>query len=193
MFVGALRAINGWATRNGLAAAMLAAGGKNCTCDLVVQNATEPRIDWRRNALFTGFGLAWIGAGQYFLFNRLFPYWLPGLVAARTLPAAAGAAFLDAGVHMPFLYLPVFYTLREFALKPELTLGGSVRAGMRFYREHVWTDAPLQFCIIYPTQLLNFKLNPPHLRVPTAVLAGAVWVSCLSFLRGNRSREDEKG
>ena len=84
------------------------------------------------------------------------------------------------------MYLPTFYCLRELS-KPstaERTPSEVISLGIGSYCQNIWEDVKVQACIFVPVQVLNFGLNPPHMRVPTTVAAGAVWISALSFLRG---------
>ena len=111
--------------------------------------------------------------------------------------AVAAAVVLDNCVHIPLLYLPIFYCMREAAMpaapQPSAAAAapGVIGRGLESYRQNVWSDISVQACIFVPVQVLNFGLNPPHLRVPTTVAAGAVWISALSFLRGGgRPSED---
>jgi hypothetical protein len=182
----ALDALNSWALRNPLSAAVGVGGTKNGVCDACVQVAASERFDWRRNAIFVAFGLGYVGAAQYMVFNRIFPRLLPSLNGAMRWRGVLGAVALDNFVHIPFFYLPTFYCMREFA---NGEAGRSPRevlqAGLRWHREHFFGDVSLQACIFVPVQLMNFGFNPPHLRVPTVVAAGVVWISALSLLRGN--------
>ena len=100
--------------------------------------------------------------------------------------AVAAAVVLDNCVHIPCLYLPTFYCMREFSKPASSTLAPAdvVRLGLGDYRSNLWDDVCLQACIFVPVQIANFGFNPPHLRVPTVVAAGAVWVTCLSYFRG---------
>ena len=138
--------------------------------------------------MFTAFGFLYVGAAQHALFNHLFPRLLPGL-AKRSLSSVVAASLLDNFVHMPFAYLPVFYCIREVAHSDTSSLPQAVSDGLGFYREHFAEDVGLQALIFMPVQMANFRFNPPHLRVPTVVAAGVVWISLLSLLRGDRSKE----
>ena len=102
----AFDALNGWASRNPLSAAVGIGGAKNGVCDACVQAAASERaFDWRRNAIFVVFGLGYVSAVQYFAFNRLFPWLLPGLNGGARWRSVFGAVALDNFVHIPFFYL----------------------------------------------------------------------------------------
>lgn len=210
MLLRLLSRLNDAAARRPAATAVGIGGAKNLTCDGLVQAATSDGFDARRAALFTTFGLVWVGGVQFALFNRLFPALLPGLAhqsrsvcapgASRIIArlcalgrrstlraqAVAAAVAVDNCVHIPLFYLPAFYSMREFSIPSERELSPSevIGRGLRSWQQNLRGDLSVQACIFVPVQVLNFGLNPPHLRVPTTVAAGAVWVSALSFLRG---------
>ena len=56
------------------------------------------------------------------IFNRVLPRFLPGLLQGKLKPAAKAVIF-DQAVHMPFLYLPCFYFIREIGKNPDAVLG----------------------------------------------------------------------
>lgn len=134
----------------------------------------------------------WAGGAQYALFNKLFPRILPGLTARNPhVKSALSAAVLDNFVHIPVFYLPVFYTVQQVALHPERPPMENVREASRLHRENIFWDQVRNVTIMMPVQIANFKLNPPHLRVPTVLLAGVVWVVALSVTRGDVDEGDE--
>ena len=186
--MNALRQVNAFATRFALPTAVAVGATKNCVCDYAVQKATEERVCWRRNLCFTAFGAIYVGGVQYFIFNRIFPRLIPGLAATRaerTKSAVATAVVLDNGVHIPFLYLPGFYCMREAAYSPpERPAAETIDAALQNYVANVKQDALMQAGVLVPVQIVNFAFMPPHMRVPLVVLGGAVWVSLLSFFRG---------
>jgi len=176
---------------NGASFAMMSGGTKNLLCDVAVQcytNPAERTIDWRRASMFGGFGFGYVGGVQYVLLNRIFPAVIKDFSDCplkRTAKAIRTAVFLDCCVHVPFLYLPVFYSLRAWALHPELSTRAALECGFRSYQENVWSDALLQASIFIPLQYANFRYSPPAMRVPVLVGAGAMWASLLSYLHGS--------
>lgn len=178
-----LAGLNGWARAHPMVAACGIAGLKNLGCDLFVQlSVGDGKVDWRRSLTFVTFGIGWVGGGQYTLFNRVYPRLLPGL-QERRFRSVAGATFLDNFVHIPFLYLPLFYMTREVAF------GGFhptfATAAIQKWRKNLPEDVVLQAGIFVPAQAFSFAVNPPHLRVPFIVTVGIVWIALLSYLRGD--------
>ena len=132
--LGLVRGVNARMAARPLAAAVLVASTKNVAADLIVQKAVEQKeaIDWRRTALFGGFGMLFVGAAQY----KVLVQWAPrvfGLSAAgtkhsarRTWAAARVVAF-DQLIFCPFMYLPTFFVMREVALNTGSLPGGVCR------------------------------------------------------------------
>ena len=62
---------------------------KTTAADVLVQTAIEGRsldsLDVRRTAVFTVFGGAWMGVGQYLLYCRAFEVMVPGTTAGASL------------------------------------------------------------------------------------------------------------
>lgn len=149
--------------------------------------------DLRRSACFLAFGVGWLGAGQYFVFNKVVPRVVPAASGSNLrFPTAVLCGACDWAFHMPFLYLPVFYCVREVATRPELG-ADAIPSGFERYKANVWDDTLKSALIFGPVQTLNFWIQPPHLRVPTVVTAAVVWNAYLSYSRGDRSREKERG
>ena len=82
--------------------------------------------------------------------------------------------------------------MREVA-HSDASLSHAVATGLGFWRAHIFDDAALQAAIFMPVQMFNFRFNPPHLRVPTLVVAGVVWISALSLLRPGRCSRTAAG
>ncbi|KAJ8600898.1 hypothetical protein CTAYLR_007000 [Chrysophaeum taylorii] len=177
-----LQGVNAWMRAAPLVTACVVAGAKNSVCDAVVQLCEQKqRFDFRRNATFAVFGVGWVGAGQYWLFNRIYPWVLPGL-ASRRPGSVAAVTLVDNLGHIPFVYLPVFYTVREVA---HGNYGEFLSVALGSWRHNFAEDVGLQAAIFVPAQVFNFAVNPPHLRVPFLVGVGVVWVSLLSHFRGD--------
>ena len=64
----------------------LMTGAKTCIADLLVQTQYEQRehIDWRRNFVFSSFGLCYLGAFQYVQYTLWFPRIFPGTTTLDT-------------------------------------------------------------------------------------------------------------
>ena len=111
------------------------AAAKTSAADLMTQTVVEKKsfpngIDWKRNASFTVFGLPYLGGFQYWLQVNMFRKMFVGtalFARSRRCPAwtrwqkwstpplsviAKQIAF-DIAIHMPFMYFPTFYCVKE--------------------------------------------------------------------------------
>jgi hypothetical protein len=109
---------------------LLVATGKTMAADLMVQVVTEGKkldeIDWKRNGIFVVFGFTYLGGFQYWLMVNKYRQWFPTMDRFAKLPFAEKVkdipGILDAGkmvlfdifVHLPFIYFPTYYTVKEF-------------------------------------------------------------------------------
>jgi len=109
---------------------LLVATGKTMAADLMVQVVTEGKkldeIDWKRNGIFVVFGFTYLGGFQYWLMVNKYRQWFPTMDRFAKLPFAEKLkdipGIIDAGkmvlfdifVHLPFIYFPTYYTVKEF-------------------------------------------------------------------------------
>eukprot|EP00927_Polykrikos_kofoidii_P055257 TRINITY_DN49538_c0_g1_i1.p1 TRINITY_DN49538_c0_g1~~TRINITY_DN49538_c0_g1_i1.p1 ORF type:complete len:216 (-),score=30.78 TRINITY_DN49538_c0_g1_i1:33-626(-) len=188
-----LASLNAWMARHAVVTAALAGTSKTSGCDFCVQRFAERRdtVDWRRNAAFASFGLSWVGCGQYFLFNKVFPFLVPGINGRARLLPIISVTMMDSFVHIPFLYLPIFYLFRAIAHEPLKGPQEVLEVAVLSWRTNLLSDVRMQCSIFAPVIAFNFAVNPPHLRVPFTVAAGILWVCVLSFSRGAQD-EGEK-
>ena len=84
-------------------------GAKTCVADLLVQTKWEEResIDWRRNAVFSSFGLLYLGAFQYVQYSVWFPRLFPGTGAFDVAQRVAFDQIINTGMW----YYPLFYVV----------------------------------------------------------------------------------
>lgn len=103
---------------------------KTSAADLVVQTVAEGKqlseVDWRRNGIFVVFGFAYLGGFQYWLMVNKYRQWFPTMDKFAKMSFADKlkypAGMLDAGkmvlfdviVHLPMMYFPTYYTVKEF-------------------------------------------------------------------------------
>jgi len=170
--------------------AVLLGGFKNGIIDLSMQYFTNNKnksINWKRVGLFTIFGFSYTGGGQYILFNKIFPRILPGGINyGKVKKGLIGGIILDNFIHMPFIYMPIFYCMREYAYSNNI--GSAINNGIEYHKQCFIEDVTIQACIFIPFQTFNLGFNPPHLRIPVLCLASTLWVSILSFYRGGKEK-----
>ena len=179
--------INNLILLNPFLSAVLMGGFKNGIIDLSMQYFTNNKksINWKRVCLFAIFGFSYTGGGQYILFNKIFPRILPGGINyGKVKKWLIGGIILDNFIHMPFIYMPTFYWMREYTYSNNIS--NAINNGLKYHRNFFIEDVTMQACIFIPFQTFNLGFNPPHLRIPALCPASMLWVSILSFYRGDK-------
>ena len=172
---------------------------KTAVCDLLVQRYIEGKeaIDWKRNAVFTVFGFAYLGVGQWFIYQTLFKRLFPGMgeFASQTLrqklanPAGIRALFgqvaLDNFVHYPVVYFPIFYTFKEYLQCGTAGEGHAATFGsaMSKYKVNAFEDNTKMWMLWVPGDLMIYAV-PLWMRLPLNHGLSFIWTCYLSFLRG---------
>jgi len=147
-------------------------------------------IDWRRNAGFCTFGFLYLSLGQYWLYNKLFHKLCAPLKANYGYGVTVAAkVFLDQAIHHPFVYFPVFYSIKAAV------------EGRNW--EWVWSKYTNEFresvkqlwMIWVPCQIVNFAVVPMHYRIPFVAAVSFVWTTVLSVMQGSfdAKRKEELG
>mmetsp|Transcript_87810 Transcript_87810/g.196273 ORF Transcript_87810/g.196273 Transcript_87810/m.196273 type:complete len:205 (-) Transcript_87810:173-787(-) len=166
-----------------LAAAVLLCGVKTCAADVFVQKVLERHdVDWRRNFVFTAFGLGYLGGFQYFLYARWFPRWFPGKGMGSTLKCVAFDQTINTGVW----YYPLFYVVQDGVMNSRMD-AKTLQDGSARYCRNITQDMTNCWKLWVPAQLLNFSIVPLHWRAPFCAGVSLFWTCILSFMRGNMS------
>jgi hypothetical protein len=126
------------------------------------------RVDWARNATFATFSGAYLGIGQHFIYNVAFTrIFGPG----QELRTALMKVVADATVHVPCIYLPLYYPFKTVALGEGSALDGLVR-----YKADAY-DVLTTYWSMWPAfHLFNFKVTPPELRIHLIAVVSFVWL-----------------
>lgn len=109
---------------------LIVATGKTAAADLMVQSVAEGKslaeVDWKRNAIFVVFGFAYLGGFQWYLMVHKYRQWFPTMDTFAKMSFAEKikyhAGILDAGkmvlfdifIHLPLMYFPTYYAVKEF-------------------------------------------------------------------------------
>lgn len=180
-FVAIGTAYNNAAKKNPATVGIITTVIKTSAADAFAQLAVERKseLDWKRNGLFTAFGMTYLGMWQYQLYARLFPAWTPAItrLVGPTFIAPA-LVFLDQAVHHPLLYFPSFYLLRG-AIE-----GSPVSSSLSKCYDDMYENLTALWTIWVPAQMINFSFVPLHLRVPYVAGVSFLWCIVLSGLRG---------
>uniref|UniRef100_A0A7S0Q7Q4 Uncharacterized protein n=1 Tax=Coccolithus braarudii TaxID=221442 RepID=A0A7S0Q7Q4_9EUKA len=153
--------------------------------DIFAQNFEQAeRIDWRRTAIITSFGCLMGSGPVYFLFSYLYPTRIRPLVQHSRVASLSAFIAMDLGVLMPFVYLPVFYAVREVGYSPATHVRDSILKGWIRYKEGVFADMRAATAIMVPQDACLVFLVPSYLAVPFVSVTGFIWVVALSISRG---------
>lgn len=176
------------------------ATAKTAAADLIVQLVAERKslseVDWRRNGIFVVFGFAYLGGFQWWLMVTKYRQWFP------TMDRFAKASFteklkdipgiLDAGkmvlfdlfVHLPLMYFPTYYTVKEFVGGETWNPADWARDGVTKYVGNMKEDLSACFRLWGPSDCIQFVL-PLHLRMPFRHIVSFFWTAYVSFTRGS--------
>jgi hypothetical protein len=168
---------------------------KTSAADFIVQAAMGEEIDYKRNLLFTMFGFAYLGAGQWFVYVTVFTRLCPHAVRFANLSWAekmkdrAGQIdlvkqiALDNFVHYTFIYFPIFYTFKE------MIQGGGfgmelVSNAMGKYWNNCVQDNLAIWGLWIPMDALIYAV-PVWMRLPLNHSVSFAWTMILSWMRGS--------
>lgn len=174
-----------WYNRTALAypvmTGVVTTGLKTSAADVFAQKIMEKRedFDWRRHSIFCLFGFAYLGGFQYWLYNKKFVQWcgpITELVGHRGV--APVKTLMDQCIHHPFVYFPVFYSLKA------MVEGNPLSDAFHKYRSELVDNVKALWTIWIPAQLFNFAFVPRHLRIPYVAGVSFVWTVVLSVMQG---------
>eukprot|EP00614_Pseudopedinella_elastica_P028507 CAMPEP_0172641624 /NCGR_PEP_ID=MMETSP1068-20121228/228251_1 /TAXON_ID=35684 /ORGANISM="Pseudopedinella elastica, Strain CCMP716" /LENGTH=174 /DNA_ID=CAMNT_0013455257 /DNA_START=109 /DNA_END=630 /DNA_ORIENTATION=- len=143
--------------------------------DILTQTVVEKRgqIDWERNAVFAAFGAIYLGGFQYFLQVNLYRRMFSGMdrFAALSLseklrdgPGKLGAAkqiAFDVFVHLPLIYFPTFYCMKE-SIQGEAKREPFevIQNGLSKYRQNFSEDGKAMLQVWVPGDIICFGMVP---------------------------------
>jgi hypothetical protein len=193
--------------RNPFAFQIAVATVKTSAADLVAQVVAEKKsfseIDWRRNGVFIVFGSVYLGGFQWFIMVTKYRVWFPTMDRFAKLPLSAKfkdtAGMLDAAkmvlfdvfIHMPCMYFPAYYTVKELVYCDDLFEYGLAapfvffRDGMTKYYNNIVPDLTAMAKLWGPSDCVQFLL-PLHIRMPFRHAVSFFWTSYVSFTRGSK-------
>ena len=175
------------------------ATAKTSAADLVAQVVGERKsleeVDWQRNAIFVVFGFAYLGGFQYWLMVNKYRQWFPTMDRFAKLPFAEKlkdtAGLLDAGkmvvfdifIHLPVMYFPTYYAVKEFVGGHSWNPADWVKDGVTKYIRNSKEDLTAMVKLWLPSDCVQFVL-PVHIRLPFRHVVSFFWTAYVSFTRG---------
>lgn len=177
--------------------------GADLVCQTVAERKSFDEIDWKRNGVFVVFGFAYLGGFQYWLMVNKYRQWFPTMDRFAKLPFAEKikdtAGIIDAGkmvlfdlvVHLPMIYFPTYYTVKEFVGGTSWNPVDWAKDGVTKYSKNVKEDLLAMIQLWGPSDCIQFVL-PLHIRMPFRHLVSFFWTSYVSFTRGAIEEDPEK-
>jgi hypothetical protein len=169
-------------------------------CQVVAERKSWNEIDWKRNGIFVVFGFGYLGCFQYYLMVQKFGQWFPTMQRFAKLPLAEKfkdtAGMLDAmkmvlfdvTIHLPIMYFPTYYTVKEFVGGSSWNPAMWVKDGVTKYSNNLKEDLTAMIQLWGPSDCIQFIL-PVHIRMPFRHLVSFFWTAYVSFTRGSIEEE----
>jgi len=179
---------------------MIVATIKTSAADLLCQTVAEKKkfseIDWKRNSVFVVFGFAYLGGFQWYIMVTKYRQWFPTMDRFAKLSLAQKmkdtAGMLDAAkmvlfdviVHLPMMYFPTYYTVKEIVGGNSWNPVDWAKDGVTKYYNNVSEDLAAMIKLWGPADCIQFVL-PLHIRMPFRHLVSFFWTAYVSFTRGS--------
>ena len=170
---------------------------------MVAEKRKFDEIDWKRNGIFVVFGFAYLGGFQWWLMVTKYRQWFPTMDRFAKLSFAAKlkdkAGLLDAAkmvvfdvvVHLPMIYFPTYYTVKEFVSMKSYNPVDWVQDGCTKYAGNMKEDLTAMIKLWGPSDCVQFVL-PLHIRMPFRHLVSFFWTAYVSFTRGAIDDDEEE-
>jgi len=195
---------DGFAKRNPFAFQLIVATAKTMAADLMTQVVAEGKsvddIDWKRNGLFVIFGFAYLGGFQYWLMVNKFRQWFPTMDRFAKLSLlekindragmvdAVKMVVFDVLIHLPMIYFPCYYTVKEFVSGSSWNPVDLVKTSLSKYSQNFKDDFSAMIRLWGPSDCIQFIL-PVHIRLPFRHFVSFFWTAYVSFTRGAMESE----
>jgi hypothetical protein len=185
--------------KNPFAFQLMVATSKTSAADLLAQMVAEKKslaeVDWKRNGIFVVFGFAYLGCFQWWLMVTKYRQWFPTMDRFAKLPFAeklkdtaglidaAKMVVFDITVHLPLMYFPTYYTVKELVVGQSWNPSDWLVDGCTKYMNNTKEDLTAMIQLWGPSDCIQFVL-PLHIRMPFRHLVSFFWTAYVSFTRG---------
>jgi hypothetical protein len=172
---------------------------KTMAADLMAQTIGEGKslseVDIRRNAVFVVFGFGYLGCFQYWIMVNKYRQWFPSmdrfakLSIAEKMKDKGGMmdamkmVLFDVCIHLPLMYFPSYYTVKELVVGDSWNPADWVRDGVTKYSKNIREDLAAMIKLWGPSDCIQFML-PVHIRMPFRHAVSFFWTAYVSFTRG---------
>jgi hypothetical protein len=159
-----------------LATAFATCWFKGSASDVIAQTQLEKseRVDWRRNFAFGFFSAAYLGIGQHLVYNIAFTRIFG---TSTDLITALQKVAADSAVHVPMIYLPLYYAFKAVALGEG---EGTAMSGLEQYCDDFWPVMTTYVSMWPVVHLISFTVMPVELRIGFVACVSFCWLIYLS-------------
>lgn len=169
-----------------LATAFVTCYVKGAASDAVAQLQVEKceQMDWKRNTTFAFFSGSYLGIGQHMVYNVAFTrIFGPG----TDFVTGMKKVIADSTVHVPLIYLPLYYPFKMVALGE-----GSAYDGLVRYKADSF-DVMTTYWSMWPlVHLVSFTVMPQELRIGFVASVSFVWLVYLSYASHKELPKEQK-
>eukprot|EP00929_Paragymnodinium_shiwhaense_P006695 TRINITY_DN11066_c0_g1_i1.p2 TRINITY_DN11066_c0_g1~~TRINITY_DN11066_c0_g1_i1.p2 ORF type:complete len:210 (-),score=39.03 TRINITY_DN11066_c0_g1_i1:192-821(-) len=153
---------------------MASAGFLGFVGDTFCQFMSGEQFSWRQNAALTLFCTGYQGFVSYRIFQfyeRLVPMWMTG----KMLQVGVYKSCIDNFIHVPFLYMPAFYT------STGLMQGRSFATSVEELKANYGESTLACMAMWLPVQTATFAVIPSHWIIVWVNAWCLVWNAALSY------------
>ena len=172
-----------------LATAFVTCWFKGSASDVIAQTQLEKseRVDWRRNFAFGFFSAAYLGIGQHLVYNVAFTRIFG---TSTDLVTALQKVAADSAVHVPMIYLPLYYAFKAAALGEG---EGTAMSGLEQYSDDFWPVMTTYVSTWPVVHLISFTVMPVELRIGFVACVSFCWLIYLSHTSHGHSSDCRPG
>ena len=168
------------------------------TVVILVEQQGWDEIDWRRNAVFMGFGGVYFGCLQWWLLAQKYQQWFPSLMEmlTKSKPLNSGSVggivvgctkmMLLESVQFAIVHFPAFYAIKEFSKSGSWNPHDAVRGSLSEYAKSWKGDLVAMIQLWGPFHCIHACLRNWK-RTVFRELAVFWWMAYLSYTRGSIS------
>ena len=144
----------------------------------------KERVDWNRNLAFGFFSGAYLGIGQHLIYNVAFAR----VFGTKTdLFTGLKKVVADSTIHVPCIYLPLYYPFKTVVLGE-----GSARDGLVRYTHDAREVLGTYWSMWPAVHFTSFTVIPQELRIGFVASVSFVWLIYLSYASHKSEDRDER-
>jgi hypothetical protein len=160
-------------------------------CQMVAEGKSLDEVDWKRNGIFVVFGFTYLGGFQWWLMIHKYRQWFPTMDRFGKMSMAEKLSFpagiMDAGkmvlfdifVHLPIMYFPTYYTVKEFVVGHSWNPADWAKDGITKYMKNAKEDLTAMVKLWGPSDCIQFATTAHSHAISARRL---LFLDCLCFI-----------